>query len=556
MSLSAASSGLGVRPELFREFSKHRPSLAFIEAHSENYFGASPLRDALLALREDYPVSLHGVGLSLGRADALDREHIGQLKELVEAVDPVFVSEHLSWSAFAHRQVPDLLPLPLNNECFLVLCSHIDQLQTALGRQVLIENPSNYLTFDEAGMEESDFLNELAKATGCGLLLDVNNVYVSARNLALDPLTYIKALNSAHVYEYHLAGHTEVSHRLDQGDETVLIDTHDHPVSESVWALFESTVECHGARPTLIEWDSAFPKFDVLQQQCDRANRVLVLVGGASDDMGSSREVQDAVRSGLLPAKENFDPERLARQQTTFLSELLQRQENASAVTASYQARFKVYQNNVFGALQNYLANVFPALKGVVGEAFFKQTMQSLIQSYPPQSGNLHDYGAELISFLPSVTGVQHLPYLFDLVRYEWGLHYAYYCRQANALRYNEVAQDNLLTLTIKVRDSLSMITSDYPILAIHRQSLPDHRGAVSVDLSQGADNLLVFRLAGQVETKCIELHEAALIRELQVQGTLFNAIESLSDQYSSALLSAGLAKLFEWRVLSEVGTV
>ena len=172
--------GLGIRPELFGPVLEQKPDVGFFEAHSENYFGSSLARAKLLEPRTHYPVSLHGVGLSLGRADDLDESHLAELKSLADEVDPMFVSEHLSWSAYSHRHLPDLLPLPLTEKALATMCDHIDRMQTALGRRVLVENPSNYLLFDQLQIPEPEFLNELASRSGCGLLLDVNNVHVSA----------------------------------------------------------------------------------------------------------------------------------------------------------------------------------------------------------------------------------------------------------------------------------------------------------------------------------------------------------------------------------------
>ena len=193
--VSSIKSGLGIRPELFPAVEEIDHAVdskfGFLEAHSENYFGESIARSKLLALREVYPVSLHGVGLSLGRADDLNQAHLAQLKDLVDQVEPCIVSEHLAWSAYSHYHLPDLLPLPLTKQAMSIVCQHIDQMQTVLGRQILIENPSNYLLFDQLQIPEADFLNELAQRTGCGLLMDVNNIHVSASNVGRDAAAYI-----------------------------------------------------------------------------------------------------------------------------------------------------------------------------------------------------------------------------------------------------------------------------------------------------------------------------------------------------------------------------
>ncbi|MFT5571736.1 MAG: hypothetical protein ACI9FR_000656, partial [Cryomorphaceae bacterium] len=268
--------GLGIRPELFAAVFDRLPELGFLEAHSENYFGQSLARAKLLELREHYAISLHGVGLSLGRADNLNKAHLSELKSLVDEIQPSLVSEHLAWSAYSHRHLPDLLPLPLNADALELMCQHVDQMQSALGRQILVENPSNYLIFDEIQIPEPEFLNLLSSKTGCGLLVDVNNIHVSATNLQRDAKQYLDALDGAHISQYHLAGHTQVKRAIENGEETVLIDTHNQTVSKSVWGLYEYTINKHGVRPSLLEWDSDFPEFETVLAQCKKADRFLL----------------------------------------------------------------------------------------------------------------------------------------------------------------------------------------------------------------------------------------------------------------------------------------
>ena len=215
--------GIGIRPELFDAVFEKTPEFGFLEAHSENYFGESIARTKLLEIREHYPVSLHGVGLSLGRADHLNKQHLKQLKELIDEVDPLFVSEHLAWSAYSHRHAPDLLPLPLTDDALDLMCEHVDQMQNFLGRTVLVENPSNYLVFDQLQIPEPEFLNALAKKTGCGLLMDINNVHVSATNVGRDAKAYIDQIDGDLIAQYHLAGYTEVKRTVAGIEETVLI---------------------------------------------------------------------------------------------------------------------------------------------------------------------------------------------------------------------------------------------------------------------------------------------------------------------------------------------
>lgn len=264
--------GIGLRAEHYQAVLDQRPQVAWFEVHPENYFGAGgePLR-VLEAVRERYPLSLHGVGLSIGSTDPLDADHLARLKALIQRFQPGLVSEHLSWSSVNGQYFNDLLPLPYTEECLAHVSARVRQVQDYLGRPLLLENPSTYLQFADSVIPEAVFLAELAARTGCGILLDVNNVYVQARNHGLDAHAYLDAIPAGHVHEVHLAGHTE--RVFDDG--RLLIDTHDQPVSEAVWRLYRRLIERIGPRPTLIEWDSALPALSVLQAEAARAEAVL-----------------------------------------------------------------------------------------------------------------------------------------------------------------------------------------------------------------------------------------------------------------------------------------
>ena len=260
--------GIGLRAPHISELCARRPATGFLEVHTENYFGGGPKLKILEQLRRDYALSLHGIGLSLGRADDLDAYHLAQVAALVDRFEPALVSEHLSWSAYGHVHVPDLLPLPFTDEALDVFVAHVDRFQSALGRRVLIENPSNYLAFADLDYDEPAFLMELARRTGCGLLLDINNIYVSAHNLDRDAGAYLAALGDGRaIGEFHLAGH-------DLAADGLVIDTHGQPVRDDVWALYADALHRFGDRPTVIEWDSALPDLDILLSEAAKADAV------------------------------------------------------------------------------------------------------------------------------------------------------------------------------------------------------------------------------------------------------------------------------------------
>ncbi|MEZ5475052.1 MAG: DUF692 domain-containing protein [Steroidobacteraceae bacterium] len=263
--------GIGLRAQHHAAVIEQRPAVAWLEAHSENYFGAgSQSLQWLLRAREHYPVSLHGVGLSLGSTDPLDLAHIDEWRRLIARVEPAAVSEHLCWSSVDGRHSNDLLPLPYTREALRHVTARVIQIQELFGRQMLIENLSSYLQFEHQEMPEWVFLAELARASGCGILLDVNNIYVNAMNQGFDPLEYLHAIPRDPVGEIHLAGHSTRA----IGDDTMLIDTHSAPVCDAVWDLYAAAIKRFGAQPTLIEWDADIPALEVLVSEAKRAERV------------------------------------------------------------------------------------------------------------------------------------------------------------------------------------------------------------------------------------------------------------------------------------------
>ena len=271
-----ARAGIGLRFPHHDRVSVEKPAAAWLEVHPENYLGSGPAAELLAAVRQDYPLSLHATGLSLGSAEGVDGEHLAAVAELARRLEPGLVSDHLSWSAAAGLHLPDLLPLPYTEEALAVAGRNLDRVQAALQRPLLIENPSTYLRFAESALSEAEFLGELVRGSGCGVLLDINNVFVSASNLGEDPAVRLSELFEAvppeAVGEIHLAGHAV--RRLD-GGAVLRIDDHGSAVSPEVWRLFEAAVAVLGPRPTLIEWDTDVPALEVLLAEARIADAIL-----------------------------------------------------------------------------------------------------------------------------------------------------------------------------------------------------------------------------------------------------------------------------------------
>jgi len=263
--------GIGLRTPHLAEIIATPPPIGWLEVHTENYLGGGPAPRALARVRGEHAVSLHGVGLSLGSADGLDRAHLARVAELTRRIEPALVSEHLSWSIAGGAYLNHLLPLPYTEESLAIVSANVEIAQAALGRQLLVENPSTYLRFRHSPIAEPEFLAELARRTGCGLLCDVNNVYVSTQNFGLDAHAYLAGLPPAAVGEIHLAGHA----RNDADGRTILIDDHGSRVAAPVWELYEYALERFGRVPTLIEWDTDIPPLETLVDEAARAARSL-----------------------------------------------------------------------------------------------------------------------------------------------------------------------------------------------------------------------------------------------------------------------------------------
>ena len=286
ISLPASSlpkrAGLGLKPEHFREILDSKPDVGFFEIHAENYMVAGgPFHYYLSRVRANYPLSIHGVGLSIGGANDLDADHLQRLLQLINRYQPESFSEHLAWSSHGGTFYNDLLPAPYTNETLQRVCAHIDQVQTVLKRPMLLENPATYVEFSSSVMDETHFLHEVTARTGCGLLLDVNNVYVSCVNHGRDPLATLRAMPLSVVRQIHLAGFAE---ELDDIGTRLLIDSHGAPVADAVWSLYEAALDLLGPQPTLLERDNDIPALSVLLAEAALAEKHLQQHRAASEE--------------------------------------------------------------------------------------------------------------------------------------------------------------------------------------------------------------------------------------------------------------------------------
>ena len=277
----SGKAGIGLRAQHLAEVVASPPAVGWVEIHPENYMGGGPALRAIERVRADLPVSLHGVGLSLGSSDGLSERHLARLGEMIDRLQPALLSEHLSWSAVEGKYLNDLMPLPYTEESLALVAAHIGRAQDRLRRRILIENPSCYLRYRHSTIPEAEFLAALVRLTGCGLLCDVNNIYVSGRNLGFDPAAYLAALPAEAIGEFHLAGHNVNP----VGEGEILIDDHGSEVAEPVWALHRRALALIGARPTLIEWDCRIPPLTVLIAEAGKADALAAAALKERDDV-------------------------------------------------------------------------------------------------------------------------------------------------------------------------------------------------------------------------------------------------------------------------------
>jgi len=267
----AGQAGIGLRGDHYDDIVDQKPDTGWIEVHPENYFGGGIPRRKLLKARELYPLSFHAVGLSLGSDQAVSNDHLAAMKELIDIYEPFQISDHASWSASGNAHLNDLLPLPYTGESVARIADNVDKTQEFFGRRILVENPSTYVAFAENEMTEPEFMNEIAKRTGCGVLLDINNIYVQANNHGFDTREYMDAIKTDYVGEMHLAGHIE----QDYEGGTLLIDTHNQYVCAQVWDLYRYAVSRFGAVNTLIEWDTDLPALSELVGEAHKAQAII-----------------------------------------------------------------------------------------------------------------------------------------------------------------------------------------------------------------------------------------------------------------------------------------
>lgn len=419
--------GVALKTRHYQQFLDKKPRLDWLEVHTENYINQGGLDlHVLQELRKDYPFSLHCVGLGLGSARGFSERHLERVVDLVNRIEPALVSDHLCWGAVAGRALSDLLPLSFNHQVLQIVCQRVDQVQEALRRPILLENVSSYVRFQQDAWSEAQFLAEIVKRTGCGVLLDVNNLHVNYCNHQEDSLAAIAALPLGCVGEIHLAGHLVL--------EDVVVDDHGSEVCAEVWQLYRAAIARFGQVSSLVEWDTNVPELDVLIKQASlaRQHAADILPLEKSDtpssfinDMGQI----DVAQQQQFFAEALFDTEKVAQILPYFAGD--------AEVSAH---RFRYYQGNQRAHWLSALSNAYPVMKLLLGEEFFTGVVNEYGLRFPMQNTDLNHFGDQFAQFLQEYEELAQYPYFADMARLEWALHLAYYAPDAEAVTVQDIA--------------------------------------------------------------------------------------------------------------------
>jgi uncharacterized protein (UPF0276 family) len=530
--LPARGVGIGLRVLHYRRLLEQRPALGWLEVHTENYLARSGWDwHVLQSLRRDYPISLHGVGLGLGSSHGFSEDHLERVRQLDEAIEPALVSEHLSWGALRDRQLNDLLPLRLDGAALDLVAARVERVQEVLKRRILIENVSTYLRFAGDAMSEAEFLATLARRTGCGILLDVNNLYVNQCNHGEDAIAALDALAGlppGTVGELHLGGHLVTS--------LAVIDHHGDRIAPPVWALYREALMRFGAVPTLVEWDTDVPALEVLLDEARKAEQVAagtapVVPPAAAEDLAIS-----------LPAPPDGDA--LADLQQAFGAALA---DTAQLPLLAPQlkgdaARLGIYRGNLASAWRRALANAYPVLRKRIGEDAFDALARTYGRAHPAQDPDLNRFGAGLAAFIDA----DEPSWLRDLARLEWSVHESWYAPDAPA------AADGgplavLASLSPQQFEASRAIL--HPSLRLHASGwataaiwLAAQSGSTAdAQAESRASHVLVLRARWQVAVREIDAAEHAALARLAEGDRFGAAFDAAFDLDEDAPIAAWL---------------
>ncbi len=525
--------GLGLRPVHYPYIFEHRPKLDWFEIISENFMDTDgrPKRN-LARIREQYPIVMHGVALSIGTVDPLNCEYLTKLKALIDFVDPAWITDHLCWTGIAHRNTHDLLPVPYTEEALKHIVSRIGQVQDFLGRPIALENPSTYLEFNSSHIPEAEFIAAMARESGCQLLLDVNNVYVTCYNHRLDPKTYIDALPLDQVVQVHLSGHTN--------NGTHIIDTHDDHVIDEVWSLYRYATHKAGRTfNTMVEWDDKIPEFPVLMAELDKARHAastareyaplpelaqdaLPFIGNLAPSLSASQQrMQDAILIGdaseagaWVRAKESFTP----------------------------QEQLAVYVNGYRYRLYDATAEDYPVLKTYIGDDAFERLINAFIEANPSVHFNIARYTTRLPDYLHTLLDD---PFAQELATLEGTIARLADPDETEPLQASQLAgltPEAWMASTLHPRTAMVLMTLQYPVNDYY---LAVKDGESMPELQAQENHLSVFRHEDVVWRMPLAAQEFKLLQTLFAGRSIEQALATVQNEAEEAELMTNLSQWF-----------
>ncbi len=532
-SFLALGCGLGLRSQHYPVITETWPKVDWFEAISENYMdtGGRPLQ-ILEQVRHHYPIALHGTALSVGSIDLLNQNYLKRLRKLVDRIDPFIVSDHLCWSGVDGEVLHDLLPLPFTEEALQHVVGRVNQVQEFLGRRILLENVSTYVTYKHSMMPEWEFLTKIARRSGCGILLDVNNIYVNAVNHKFDPREYLKNIPAKFVGQIHLAGHTDMG--------SFLFDTHSAPIIDSVWELYREALSLLGPVSTLIEWDENIPQFEHLLEEAEKAKSIYKQFIGKPL---TAEQVKTAERA--IHSKNGGTPVSLLDVQKWMKLRIqLQDENNESPAAVSTRGflnpqggvageeRMSVYANGYPARIQESLKEVYEAVHQVLGDDQFSEICHVYAHQYPSHDYNLNFVGRYFPEFLQGSPFSKAFPFLVDLAKLEWLIWESFHAFDEQPFQPHQLAEvpaEDWEHARVIFQPSVKLISSAWPILDIWR-TRRQRSEEVKVDLMNRSQQILVGRNKDQVRCELLDQTQAVLLSGLLSGENLGNVCEKLSE--------------------------
>lgn len=529
----ALGCGVGLRHDHFEYILNNKPEMDWFEVVSENFMetGGRPLH-VLRQIREKYPIVLHGVSLSIGSVDVLNKDYLKKLKRLADDIDPTFISDHLCWASVDQHNLHDLLPLPFTAEALEHIVQRTRKVQEFLGRQILLENVSSYISFEHSVISEWEFLEQVALKSGCGILLDINNIYVNAFNHKFDAYQFIDGISPELVGYLHLAGHTNMG--------SWLFDTHSKKIIEPVWELYRYALNRFGRKNTLVEWDADIPDFSVLESEQIRAKVIYEQAPSApSQGKSSVRPIMDTSQLphpnvSLVEVQQWIKTRAFSDINATNASEL-----TGGAVRLSHagsqepEEGLKVYQGGYGTRVYEALKEVYIAVEHIVGNDYFMRLALEFAKAYPSTQFNLGQVGMCFDYFLKQHSVSGKLPFVSDLATLEWQVNLAFHAYSEKRLEIADLQvfpPDQFGRLSFGFQQWVSVITSQWPILDVWKVRTTPIK-EINLQIADNPQRVLVYREELLVICEPLQISQYIVLKSLLEGVPLEEALEGVDGE-------------------------